>query len=365
MFDLNSPEYCSYRYQLDAARKSRQIVVPVVAGTSRGGGGLPAAASADFGQFVTVRRGAVYREEDDDTEDSDTEYRREAKERNLKNMKNRLVCQYDDSDSSSSDQHVQPKYEGSRYNQDNFPDHESNATAAAAAASNDSGPSGGAAPTTTTTTTAAVNKKKRKSRWDVDSATGGGGGGRAASSSAADQPACKKPRVDRHDPEVIRLAVSSFGSVNLDEEQWAKVEQQFQIKRQLVYNEMVAKRAERQRGGLKFEYDSDEDVDGGTWEHKLRKAEMESTRSRAEVLASLNQGRHHIGDFLPPDELKRFMEQHEKKKNGRADETPVTDYQDKKLTEENKGFQMLQKLGWKDGEGLGASGSGIVNPINK
>lgn len=29
------------------------------------------------------------------------------------------------------------------------------------------------------------------------------------------------------------------------------------------------------------------------------------------------------------------------------------------------GFKMLQKLGWTEGQGLGAEGSGIVEPINK
>lgn len=29
---------------------------------------------------------------------------------------------------------------------------------------------------------------------------------------------------------------------------------------------------------VKYEYDSDEDCEGGTWEHKLRAAEMEATR---------------------------------------------------------------------------------------
>ena len=28
----------------------------------------------------------------------------------------------------------------------------------------------------------------------------------------------------------------------------------------------------------KYEYDSDEDIDGGTWEHKRRDVEMETTR---------------------------------------------------------------------------------------
>lgn len=29
---------------------------------------------------------------------------------------------------------------------------------------------------------------------------------------------------------------------------------------------------------IKYEYDSDEDCEGGTWEHKLRMAEMEATK---------------------------------------------------------------------------------------
>lgn len=30
-----------------------------------------------------------------------------------------------------------------------------------------------------------------------------------------------------------------------------------------------------------------------------------------------------------------------------------------------QGFQMLQKLGWTEGQGLGIDGGGIINPINK
>lgn len=359
LFDLNSTGYRAYRSELESARNTVRSDL-LVAGTNRADGGLHAAPAGDFAQFVNgQRRGACYREEDDDTEDSDTEYRRVAKERNLKNMKNRLVCQYEDSDSSSSDQNEQPKYEGSRFNQENFAKLEKSPTVI----NDTAGPSGsgGGGAVASAMNNISSSKKKRKSRWDVDQVPAGAEG----SSNAGEPPVEKKSRVDRSNPEVIRLAIDSFGSANLDEDQWMKVEQQFQIKQ--VYNEMLAKRAERERleqsGRFKFEYDSDEDVDGGTWEHKLRKAEMESTRSRTDALTTTTSGRHHIGDFLPPDELKKFMEQHDKRK--RKDGEPVTDYQDKKLTEDNKGFQMLQKLGWKDGEGLGASGSGIVNPINK
>ncbi|XP_077108744.1 SURP and G-patch domain-containing protein 2 [Ranitomeya variabilis] len=39
-------------------------------------------------------------------------------------------------------------------------------------------------------------------------------------------------------------------------------------------------------------------------------------------------------------------------------------YADKKLTQQNVGFQMLSKMGWQEGHGLGSHGSGIKNPIN-
>lgn len=57
-------------------------------------------------------------------------------------------------------------------------------------------------------------------------------------------------------------------------------------------------------------YDSDEEVDSelGTWEHQLRRMEMERTRQWAEQLTTMGRGKHFIGDFLPPDELDKFME---------------------------------------------------------
>jgi len=50
-------------------------------------------------------------------------------------------------------------------------------------------------------------------------------------------------------------------------------------------------------------------------------------------------------------------------KEGR--EPDHSDYKQFKLTCENVGFQMLQKMGWKEGEGLGSEGQGIKNPVNK
>ncbi|XP_066460624.1 SURP and G-patch domain-containing protein 1 [Eleutherodactylus coqui] len=113
------------------------------------------------------------------------------------------------------------------------------------------------------------------------------------------------------------------------------------------------------------EYDSDEEVDNdlGTWEHQLRKMEMDKTREWAEQLTEMGRGKHFIGDFLPPDELDKFMETFKALKEGR--EPDYSEYKEFKLTVENIGYQMLMKMGWKEGEGLGSEGQGIKNPVNK
>uniref|UniRef100_A0A1A7WXM6 SURP and G patch domain containing 1 n=1 Tax=Iconisemion striatum TaxID=60296 RepID=A0A1A7WXM6_9TELE len=113
------------------------------------------------------------------------------------------------------------------------------------------------------------------------------------------------------------------------------------------------------------EYDSDEEVDdqAGTWEHQLRKMEMEKTREWAESLTEMGKGKHFIGDFLPPEELDKFMETFKALKEGR--DPDLSEYKEFKLTVENLGFQMLMKMGWKEGEGLGSEGQGIKDPVNK
>lgn len=113
------------------------------------------------------------------------------------------------------------------------------------------------------------------------------------------------------------------------------------------------------------EYDSDEEVDqeAGTWEHQLRKMEMEKTREWAESLTEMGKGKHFIGDFLPPEELDKFMETFKALKEGR--DPDYSEYKEFKLTVENLGFRMLMKMGWKEGEGLGSEGQGIKTPVNK
>ncbi|KAM6948462.1 SURP and G-patch domain-containing protein 1 [Aplochiton taeniatus] len=113
------------------------------------------------------------------------------------------------------------------------------------------------------------------------------------------------------------------------------------------------------------EYDSDEEVDqqAGTWEHRLRQMEMEKTREWAESLTDMGKGKHFIGDFLPPEELERFMETFKALKEGR--DPDLSEYKEFKLTVENLGFKMLMKMGWKEGEGLGSDGQGIKAPVHR
>nr|XP_008123477.1 PREDICTED: SURP and G-patch domain-containing protein 1 [Anolis carolinensis] len=117
--------------------------------------------------------------------------------------------------------------------------------------------------------------------------------------------------------------------------------------------------------GHKSGYDSDEEVDSelGTWEHQLRRMEMDKTREWAEQLTQMGRGKHFIGDFLPPDELEKFMETFKALKEGR--EPDYSEYKEFKLTVENIGYQMLMKMGWKEGDGLGSDGQGIKAPVNK
>ncbi|XP_055375049.1 SURP and G-patch domain-containing protein 1 isoform X2 [Condylostylus longicornis] len=208
-------------------------------------------------------------------------------------------------------------------------------------------------------------QKKRKSRWgekiestDVPTVTA------IVQTSFGNQHKPILNSIQRTDPALLQYAKLNYGGTNLSEEDWKKCEEHFKVN--LLYQDMMRKRREidqlAKSGKFKYEYDSDEDTEGGTWEHKLRMAEMEATNAWAQALTKQSEGKHHIGDFLPPEELKKFMEQYEAKKNNRQPD--LSDYKEFKLKEDNKGFQMLQKLGWQEGQGLGAGGDGIVDPIN-
>ncbi|PSN40857.1 SURP and G-patch domain-containing protein 1 [Blattella germanica] len=230
----------------------------------------------------------------------------------------------------------------------------------------------------------AARRRKRRSRWAPESekvnvippgTTGAipitsnvGGIQQAGAFPAGGPPAANIPflsKLTRTDPALVQYAIQAFGSSNLSEEDWKKAEDHYKIN--LLYQDMLRKRQELERlqraGKFKYEYDSDEETDGGTWEHRLRMQEMEATQRWAEELTKKAEGKHHIGDFLPPDELERFLEKYSALKEGR--EPDLSDYKEFKLKEDNIGFQMLQKLGWTEGQGLGSDGHGIVDPVNK
>lgn len=107
-------------------------------------------------------------------------------------------------------------------------------------------------------------------------------------------------------------------------------------------------------------------IEDGTWEHRKRAKEMLATAMKSDASALLSSSKHHISDFLPKDELDKFL----KKSKGEVliDEGPNAD---KKIDGSNIGFQMLERGGWAEGKGLGSTSSStssgvssIVNPIS-
>jgi len=171
--------------------------------------------------------------------------------------------------------------------------------------------------------------------------------------------------VGKSNPELIQYAIRVFGSTDLTDSQWKQCEDQ--IKMSMVYNEMLTKKKQverlAQKGHNKYEYDSDEDTEGGTWEHKARKLEMSKTLDKSTKQTEAGKGMHHIGDFLPPEELTKFMNKFKALQNG--EEFDDSDYVENKITNENLGFKMLERMGWSEGKGLGQEGAGITTPVGK
>lgn len=195
-------------------------------------------------------------------------------------------------------------------------------------------------------------KRKRRSRWGPEGE--------------------KAPLQHVHTVTLQEFSRRMVGSDTINAEQLQQIREQREIN--MMYELILAQKKATEAALMaevpgikvkpKYEYDSDEETDEvGTWEHKNRTLEMEATKEWAEALTEAGRGKHHIGDFLPPDELERFMETFKALKEGRTPD--FSDYKDFKLTCENIGYQMLQKLGWQEGEGLGSEGQGITAPVNK
>jgi len=145
-------------------------------------------------------------------------------------------------------------------------------------------------------------KRKRKSRWGaqetpvLELVPGGPGLAlpTALGTVVAPAPTCSTER----SPAMKAYAAKIFGGVELTEDQWKHCEIQLQMNT-LMTSKPV--------GGA-----SNID-DGGTWEHKLRQAEIERT---AGVRWHENEQQtdddppisHHISHFLPPEEMAKFMQ---------------------------------------------------------
>ncbi|XP_030441641.1 SURP and G-patch domain-containing protein 1-like protein isoform X1 [Syzygium oleosum] len=69
---------------------------------------------------------------------------------------------------------------------------------------------------------------------------------------------------------------------------------------------------------------------------------------------------HHMGDYIPLEELEKFLSSC----NDVAAQKATREAAEKaKIQADNVGHKLLSKMGWKEGEGLGSSRSGISNPI--
>lgn len=96
-------------------------------------------------------------------------------------------------------------------------------------------------------------------------------------------------KLTRNDPDLLRYVSAAYKTLDLSEEDWKKAEENYKV--HLLYQDMLNKRAEVEKlaasGKQKYEYDSDEDTEGGTWEHKLRDKVINYLNSNMVTISSV------------------------------------------------------------------------------
>ncbi|XP_050210149.1 SURP and G-patch domain-containing protein 1-like protein [Mercurialis annua] len=69
---------------------------------------------------------------------------------------------------------------------------------------------------------------------------------------------------------------------------------------------------------------------------------------------------HHMGDYIPQEELEKFLATCN---DAAARKAAIEAAERSRIQADNVGHRLLSKMGWKEGEGLGSSKSGIADPI--
>lgn len=205
--------------------------------------------------------------EDSDEYDSDTEYRQEARVRNLENMKRKIDSgtgvkrfadrnEYEsDEDHTDEEDHME-MYRRIQMREDALNQDDTTQSSATQQKCNDSD----------TNERSARNRKKR-SRWGEKSDEPD----QATTSNVLNSPVAPArsalpilTAITRTDPALLNYARLNYGTINLSEEDWLKCEEHYKVN--LLYQDMLKKRQDIDRlartGKFKYEYDSDEDTTG-------------------------------------------------------------------------------------------------------
>ena len=93
---------------------------------------------------------------------------------------------------------------------------------------------------------------------------------------------------------------------------------------------------------------------------KQRDKKKSDTRyDRANEMSIFNGGTsHHIGDYLPEEELNKFKRAASERQRKRERDEHY------RLTNQNRGHAMLKRLGWNEGQGLGRNAQGMRTPVS-